>query len=390
MTDTLRNLLRQDADTVDIPTLDATDVIVRGERRLHRRRVTAVLAAVAAVAVITVGGIVAGNVQHQSQGPVDKPTKTDKGQRTVEPQRARSLVYADGTTVHVGDKTVAAEKPVASIHATDDGAVYEAALDGTLWFTDGITTSVIGTSEFTAAPTAHGGVVTTGDSGSLVVWGDVTGRKNKVPVEFVVYDTSRRKEVARIPFTEPGRYDRVVYVDEHHVWFTADTSTHDCWVLSSHRCKDPHLFRFDVASGETTKLRLAELNAELRTRSRMFVGEDNKLLLNEPGFSDSASFRQVGRRLANLTSGGEALTLTRTDGREVRLRLPRGFIALGQKIDASVITTSQWLDDDHIVVWANGGGGDLPAQEGDLLVCELPDGICHVAVPRSSRPYVAP
>jgi hypothetical protein len=51
---------------------------------------------------------------------------------------------------------------------------------------------------------------------------------------------------------------------------------------------------------------------------------------------------------------------------------------------------SQWLDDDHIVVWANRSEGDLPARVGDLLVCPLPDGICRVAVPRSSHPYVAP
>lgn len=101
-------------------------------------------------------------------------------------------------------------------------------------------------------------------------------------------------------------------------------------------------------------------------------------------------FRQAGRRLAAVTSSGDAVTLTRTSGEEVRLRLPSGFTALGKKTGASVITTSQWLDDDHIVVWANGGGGDLPAQKGDLLVCELPDSICRVAVPRSFRPYVAP
>ena len=46
--------------------------------------------------------------------------------------------------------------------------------------------------------------------------------------------------------------------------------------------------------------------------------------------------------------------------------------------------------DDHIVVWANGGGGDLPAQKGDLLVCPLPDGVCRVVGTRSSRLYVAP
>ena len=344
----------------------------------------------AVVAAIAVGGIVAGSVHHQSNGPVDKPTKTHKGQRTVEPQGTRPLVYADGTKVHMGDKTVEAEKPVAFIDATDDGAVYEAALDGTLWFTDGTTTSVIGTSEFTAAPTAHAGVVTTGDSGSLVVWGDVAGRKNQIPIEFVVYDTSRREEVARIPFTERGRWDSVVYVGEDQVYFNPDPSTPGCWAIDVndiHPCKDPHLFRFDVTSSETTKVGLAQLDAEMGRQARMFkvVAQDSRI-----SHSAGAYFQQVGRRLATVTSGGDRATLTRPNGQELRLRLPSGFTPVGQKIDESVITTSQWLDDNHIVVWANRGGGDLPAQQGDLLVCELPDGICRVAVPRTSRPYVAP
>ena len=316
------------------------------------------------------------------------PSSSTSSDGAVDKYGARPLVYADGSTVHVGDKTVEARDPVAFIGATDDGAVYEAALDGTLWFTDGTSTSVIGTSQFTAAPTAHGGVVTTGDSGSLVVWADVTGRRNKVPVELVVFDTSRREEVARIPFAGPGRDGTVVHVGEDQVWF-APSSRRGCWVGGAHPCGDPHLFRFDVASGETTKIALDDLDAVLSTRARMFVAEDNDLEFNEPGFSEGANFRQVGRRLATVTSGGDPMTLTRSNGDEVRLRLPSGYVAPGPE-GSGGITVSQWLDDDHVVLWADDGGGDLPAKEGDLLVCRLPDGVCRVAVPRSSSAYVAP
>jgi hypothetical protein len=394
MSDTLRDLLRQDVDNVEIPTLDANDVIVQGEQRVHRRRRTVVLAAVTAVAAIAVGSVLVTRANPSTQGPqpVAPPSSAKSSDGAVDPHGSRPLVYADGSTVHVGDKAIEARDPVAFIDATDDGAVYEAALDGTLWFTDGSTTSVIGTSEFTAAPTAHVGVVTTGDSGSLVVWGDMTDRKNKAPVEFVVYDTSRREEVARIPFTEPGRYDSVLYVDEDQVWFTPDTWPPDCWFRSSRRCGDPYLFRFDVASGETTNVRMSELDAELSTRARMFVAGDSdaELVFREPGFSDRASFRQVGSRLVTVSELGDPPTFTRTNGDEVRLRLPNGYTAPGLQWDGSVIRMTQWLDDDHIVVWANEGGGDLPPQHGDLLVCRLPDGVCSVAVPRSSRPYVAP
>jgi hypothetical protein len=376
MTDTLRHALREDAGTVKVPTLDAKDVIAQGEQRLRRRRITAGLAAVVAVAAICVGTVLVTRGDPSTQGPlpVAPPSSPKLSEGVGDRHGARPLVYADGSTVHVGDKTVETRDPVAFIDATDDGVVYEAALDGMLWFTDGTTTSMIGTSACVACPTAHAGVVTTGDSGSLVVWADVTGRKNNDPVDFIVYDTSRRKEVARVPITEPDR--DVVYIDEDQVWFTSKKST--------------HLVRFDVATGEITNTGPAELDAELSMRSRMFVVEVNDPDTMEPGFSDDVSFRQIGRRLADVTTGGEPQTLTRTNCDEVRLQLPSGFTALGMHIDSSVVSLSQWLDDDRIVVFANGGGGDLSAQEGDLLVCPLPDGICRIAVPRSSSPYVAP
>jgi hypothetical protein len=380
MTDTLRRALRQDAGSVEIPTLDANNVIAQGEQRLRRRRMTAGLATVAAVAAIAVGSVLVTHANPNTQGllPATPPSPSHSGDRAVDPHAGRPLVYAVGSTVHVGEETVEARDPVAFIDATDDGAVYESMLDGTLWYTDGTTTSVIGTSGCTACPTAHNGVVTTGDSGSLVVWGDVTDRKNQELSEFVVYDTSRREEVARIPLTEPNQDDGVVYVDQDQVWFATSTNT------------PSHLLRFDVATGETTKTSLAALDAELGARSRMFVAPVNDPEIIEPGFSDGTHFRQVGRRLVAVTAGGDPLTLIRTNGDEVRLRLPRGFTVLGQQFDASVITLSQWLDDDHIVVWADDGGGDLPAKHGDLLECQLPDGVCHVVVSRSSQPYVTP
>jgi hypothetical protein len=122
------------------------------------------------------------------------------------------------------DKTVEAAKPVAFIDATDDGAVYE------------------------ACPTAHSGVVSTGDSGSLVVWGDVSGRQDKLPLEFVVFDTSRREEVARIPFTAPGRADSVLYVDEDHVYFNPDPSIPGCWAID---VNDLHPCKHRTCSGST-------------------------------------------------------------------------------------------------------------------------------------------
>jgi len=104
MTNSIRDLLRQDADRVEIPTVDAGEVIAQGEQRLHRRRITAVLASVAAVAVIVVGGTVAGSVQHQSEGPVDKPNENKTNQ--TDDVQTRRLTYAVGSTINWGGSTI--------------------------------------------------------------------------------------------------------------------------------------------------------------------------------------------------------------------------------------------------------------------------------------------
>jgi len=40
---------------------------------------------------------------------------------------------------------------------------------------------------------------------------------------------------------------------------------------------------------------------------------------------------------------------------------------------------SYWLDDDRVVIGAGDSGGDVGPAHGDVLVCNLPDGICQVA-----------
>ncbi len=87
---------------------------------------------------------------------------------------------------------------------------------------------------------------------------------------------------------------------------------------------------------------------------------------------------------------GAPRELSTAGGDPVGLRLPAGYTHPGPEGSGSLIQVSQWLDDDRVALWADDGGGDLPAKHGDLLVCRLPDGTCRVAVPRSPRAYVAP
>jgi hypothetical protein len=388
MTSSLGELLQRGADSVTVPSIDLDEVIAEARRRRQRRRYLVVATAAAAVSAIVVGSVLVATTSSRNGAPQPAGPPSPSIGKTVGAEGTRPLVYSAGRTVHVGDKSIRADKPVAFIAPTDDGAVYEATLDGTLWFTDGSTTQVIGTSWFAAAPTSHGGVVVTGRSGSLVVWADASLGRDERPVEFVVYDTSRREEVGRIPIR--GLFDEVdiANVGESEVWWgTAD------WHYSEDTA-DSLVYRFDVGSGVTTELHGADLDAVLDSDPRAFraVTGDGRVVHGSPSFTVQGNRLVAGIYDDLADEYAEPVKLA--DGSELRLRLPPGYVqpwpADGDPEEPGGITLSQWLDDDHVVLFADDGGGDLPAKEGDLLTCELPGGTCQVTVPRSSQPYVAP
>jgi hypothetical protein len=379
MTEGLGELLRRGADTVAAPRLDLGEVVAEASRRRRRRRLTMIAGAAVTVGVVVAGSVVAvGNASRTSApSPADSPAPSRSS--SMDAPGSRPLVYADGRTVHVGDKTIQADKPVAFIAPTDDGAVYEATLDGTLWFTDGASTEVIGTSGYTAAPTSHAGVVLTGRSGSLVVWADQSRSPRDYASPLVVYDTSRRREVARIPAPERGRAAYVAYVGEAEVWYGFAGGS------------DRHVYRLDVSSGATTPLNGADLDAALNSQARVFtaVAGDGQVVHGSPWFAE----QENGRLTAGIhysEAEDDAAPVRLSDGSQLRLRLPPGYVGPWPKDEQPALAVSQWLDDDHVVLWARDGGGDLPAMSGDFLVCRLPDGVCHVAVTRTSHRYVAP
>lgn len=89
MTHTLRDLLRQDADHVQIPTLDPSDVIATGEQRLRQRRRQRLVAGLAVCAVlgIVASGLVAGRGWWDTRGapPADQPTSPTHESATSTP-----------------------------------------------------------------------------------------------------------------------------------------------------------------------------------------------------------------------------------------------------------------------------------------------------------------
>jgi hypothetical protein len=379
MSESLVDLLRRSADAVPEPRLDVGELVAHAGRRQRRRRFAVVASTTALVGAIVVGSFAVRGGQARDLEPAQSPSPSPSP-TVVNPQTraARPLVYAAGKTVHVGDDTFQAGANVQFIDATDDGVVFvtedsdQWSNSDTLWFNDGSTTEAIG-----RVTTAHGLFeVSTANPGSLVVWAEGK-RTNESPDQFVAYDTSRHEVVARLPFT--GLFNVVLYVDEGRIFFNPDSGAPGCWVYDTHYCKDPHLLRYDLASGETRKISQASFVDELRRVPRMLVlaearGDTGTVFTTRA----MARFNQVGRRLVPVDSNGDPSDFTRPTGEPLELRVPAGYISPGDEM--SVV---QWIDDDRLMLFPNEG------HVGDLLECTLPDGQCHIAVRASSTPYIA-
>ncbi len=383
MNESLGDLLHRSVEAVPKPHLDVGELVGRAERRQRQRRLVLVACTTVLVAAIVVGSLAfrGGQPRQLQPAPAPSPSVVHPPQRV-----ARPLVYAAGRTVHVGEDTFEAGKNVLFVDATDDGVVFVTEdsdrwwYSDTLWFNDGSTTQAIG-----RVATEHIGLfdVYTANPGSLVVWAEGK-RTNASPDQFVVYDTSRHKVMDRLPFT--GLYNTVLHVDERHIFFNPDSGAPGCWMIDIHYCRDPYLLRYDVASGETRKIPQATFKGELRPVPRMLMlaearGDTGTVFTARA----MARFNQVGRLLVPVDSNGDPTVFRRPTGEPLALRVPAGYTSPGDEM--SVV---QWIDDDRLVLFPNEGGGDLPAQVGDLLVCKLPDGLCRVAVRASSTPYVAP
>jgi hypothetical protein len=123
VTGNLGELLRSGAESVAVPRFDLDDLVAEAGRRRRRRRYFVAGATAAALSAIAAGSVLvaAGGSGTQDPPPAEPPSPSVS--KTVAVDGARPLVYAVGTTVHVGDKTVQVDKPVAFIAPTDDGAV---------------------------------------------------------------------------------------------------------------------------------------------------------------------------------------------------------------------------------------------------------------------------
>lgn len=89
MNESLRDLLRQGADTVDRPQLDMSDLVAQTQRRLVRRRLAAATASAAAVVLITAGGFALQPEDNRTEPAPPAPSETPTPAAEWSPERIR-------------------------------------------------------------------------------------------------------------------------------------------------------------------------------------------------------------------------------------------------------------------------------------------------------------
>ncbi len=214
MTGMLKSVLREHADTTPAPHVDLDAIVSTGNRRVRRARVTTGLGALAVTSVLAVGvtvlpGLLPGSPPPEGQVAGQSPTFGE-----------RRAGFATGQVIHWGGETFSVGAPVVSYVQTDDGFVY-VTKDGEVHLFDGASSTAVGR--------VGNDRLYADDSGSLVAWVDVAGgagRTGAGEVDYVVYDTATRSEVARVADDAAGaavepsdRGGRVLALDDGRVYW---------------------------------------------------------------------------------------------------------------------------------------------------------------------------
>ncbi len=380
---TLHDAFERQARNSGAPDLDIDELVGRGERRLRRRRLAAVLGGTVAVVVaITFGvGIALNGLGGRSQGPTHlPPTHGTKSAGTDAP--TRQIVYSDhkvgapGDTVHFGDRLVETGNDEVHLDVTDDGFLYTDR--GGAWFSDGGTPEQVGSHLCGASPNGEfshfaNRAVMAANSGTTAAWFDCT-----LPARpsLVVFDTSSRHEVARRPVAFCTAGCELVDVTGESVYFNRGVYT---------GAPNPD-YRFDLTANRLLTSTLQEYADELRSRPRgLVLGDDWRTGTPITGVGrspaeDGPLFVVAGSRLVprvTVNDRDQATSAFDTATRRaLHLRLPSGY----HVETTATFSPFDWLDDDTLALRGGPEGQDAEGPD-DILTCHLSTGRCVVAVP---------
>ena len=231
------------------PTQRLDEVHARIAQARRRRQVGAIGAAVVAVVMALGAGlafVALTETDHTPPAvPAPRPSVTPHAPEE-KTESVRLLTYADGHTIHWGDRAIDVGSTVQGVGATDDGVVFvrgdrAARYSGdacrTLWFSDGSDPVRLG---MVTGSRIRGFGVDLATAGSTVLWAEPRPKDRSNPYypeinEYVVYDTRTQREVAR--FGSHGRdpdsdgHDHLVIqavFDDSVYWTPDDRATEWC------------------------------------------------------------------------------------------------------------------------------------------------------------------
>lgn len=405
MNTTLREALAARVDGAGVPDLDIAELIGLGERRLRRRRLSAVLGSLAAVVVVLAVALGGAAALHdrgdRDPSPVIRPTPVPN--ETLG-QTVREIVYSDvrggihllrprgGQTIRLGDRDVETGIGFTHMDVTDDGFVYTTS-DGSVWFSDGGQPQQLGSHVCSLYSNGELGLrsldaVMVANAGSLVTWFDCT---DPAQAALVVIDTSSVQEVVRQPITRcragwNGHCELDAVIGDH-VYFTEDFAQGGDGPLLSRG------LMFDIRTSHLSTVSPAyqprgyprepgPYLADVRSHPRGLVLGDT-WQTGAPTDGIGQAFSAVGARLVprlRLPDGRSAFRGSVFDtatGRPVRLQRPAGYPVRTDPEDVTEdLVLFEWLDDDTVALVRGGGGW----QVGPIITCRLSTGRCDVAV----------
>jgi hypothetical protein len=248
--------------------------------------------------------------------------------------------------------------------ATDDGVAFSTE-DGRIYFyfADQSTIEQIGSLGFKPHSYRAGGLVRSGNSGSLLAWFDMSDPKSP---ELMVYDTSQRRLVASHPVPPCKELCTTEAVVGDHVYWSDHVIAYGNTDLADIRM-------FDVPTGSDSPADSTSYADDVRHRPRgLILGNSPDGDLVVPG--EGTAFHVAGTRL-------DVAALDTATGKPIHMSLPKGY-RTGAQFDLI-----QWLDDDRFAVM---GHVLEPGEANDILVCSIAGGDCRLTVPKGDWERVAP
>jgi len=363
------DVLRRLGDEIVPPPFAALRDTARRRTRRARAATSVAVAVVATVAVVSATTAIVGRDAGRQNEPAPIVTPP--------PTPTRPVTYADGSTIHYGQRTVAADGTVVELDVTDDGVGFRTD-DGRLWFTDGSTTDQLGALgepgtgghdrwPLTSAP----GWMLSSNSGSRLVWFEFPSPGDP---EVVVYDTRSGRQVRRDTVAlEPGHTALPAQLSKRFVYWFRDPNP-------DKMPEEQTQVRYDPATGEQSRITepelLEDLDDDAAVRSVRLKG-DGRWETAPHGFhySDGMSL-QIGLSLQKGIAGVNGLApvgpgdqvVEDVTGRRFAFEPPPDYTG-----KAGVAWLVQWLDDQTVVVVS-------PLRNGtNLIACHLETRTCDVA-----------